>query len=128
MKHEAITVRCPQCELNQTQRELCRRCKKPLPKPLVHTVVKLVDTTFGPTAEVLPLDVLKRRAVIHALKKSSNIIEAAKRLRIGKTTLYRMMHLYGIMRKGNTAIIPEEPPRPSGLPPEQNYLFEEVEV
>ena len=48
--HNGERVRCNGCELTQYQAELCRRCKKPLPKPLAHFVtmdIPLSDEVDG---------------------------------------------------------------------------------
>jgi hypothetical protein len=72
-------VRCPACELMQYEREQCRRCKRPLPRP---------EVVFGPMTPVRTLDELERLAIDDALKKSASVTDAARRLGIGKTTLY----------------------------------------
>lgn len=113
-------VCCPQCSLSQFLQENCRRCGWKLPQPLVVVQVQQVDLTFGPTAPVIPLRELARRAIVHALNKSSSVTEAAQRLGIGKTTLYNMMHRFGIREGRQYAERVQADPK---LPPEQNYLF-----
>lgn len=119
------SVRCQSCGLAQFAQDLCRRCHKPLPQPIVRIVERLVDETFAPTAPVIPLRELTRRAVVHALKKSSSVQEAASRLKIGKTTLYRMLEEFGIATKREARNEGTPVPEADGLPPEQNYLFVE---
>jgi hypothetical protein len=121
-----MRVRCRNCELLQEHGGKCRRCGKPLPEPLVNVRVEVRDLHFGPTAPVQPLHVIKKRAIIHALKKSSTVVEAAARLQIGKTTLYRLLEVYGWRhRKYETIMqkIEEKEQSVNTLPPEQNYLF-----
>lgn len=91
-----LAIPCPQCGLRQYTGETCRRCGRQLPQPEVRVEVHTVDKTFGPTAPVIPLAELKRRAIIHALERAPNGIEAARLLGIGKTTLYAKMQAYGI--------------------------------
>ena len=78
-------VRCPACELMQYEREQCRRCKRPLPRP---------EVVFGPMTPVRTLDELERLAIEDALKKSKSVSDAARRLGIGKTTLYWKLRRY----------------------------------
>ena len=78
-------VRCPACELMQYERAECRRCKRPLPRP---------EVAFGPMTPVRTLDELERLAIEDALKKSANVTDAARRLGIGKTTLYWKLRRY----------------------------------
>jgi len=89
---DKLTVRCAACELKQDQATRCRRCGHTLPKLVVNVVMRTVDEAFGPTAPVIPLREVVRRACEHAIQKSSSVSEAAGRLGIGKTTLYRMIH------------------------------------
>jgi two-component system response regulator HydG len=45
--------------------------------------------------EIMPLEELERRAILHALHEASgDRMEAAKLLKIGKTTLYRKLKQY----------------------------------
>jgi DNA-binding NtrC family response regulator len=78
-------VRCPACELTQYERAECRRCKRPLPRP---------EVVFGPMTPVRTLEELERLAIEDALKKSANVTDAARRLGIGKTTLYWKLRRY----------------------------------
>lgn len=124
MSNERRQVRCPGCELNQWESPRCRRCRRPLPKARVYIETRTQDENFSGKAPVLPLEELKRRAVLHALRKSGSVVDAASRLGIGKSTLYRMLHGYGIMepdaelqrqkRDENTSTNKHRP--------EQNYL------
>jgi DNA-binding NtrC family response regulator len=78
-------VRCPACELMQYEREQCRRCKRALPHP---------EVVFGPMTPVRTLDELERLAIEDALKKSQSVSDAARRLGIGRTTLYLKLRRY----------------------------------
>jgi len=69
----------------QYERAECRRCKRPLPRP---------EVAFGPMTPVRTLDELERLAIEDALKKSANVTDAARRLGIGKTTLYWKLRRY----------------------------------
>jgi DNA-binding NtrC family response regulator len=52
---------------------------------------------FGDESPVLPFEKLKEEAIRHALKVTDgNIVEAARRLKIGRATLYRLMDKYKI--------------------------------
>ena len=52
---------------------------------------------FDDTQPIMPFERLKEAAIRHALKLTEgNIVEAAKRLGIGRATLYRMMKRYRI--------------------------------
>jgi transcriptional regulator with GAF, ATPase, and Fis domain len=78
-------VRCPACELIQYEREHCRRCKRSLPRP---------EVVFGPFTPVRTFDELERLAIEDALKKSQSVSDAARRLGIGRTTLYGKLRRY----------------------------------
>jgi DNA-binding NtrC family response regulator len=78
-------VRCPACELTQYERAECRRCKRPLPH---------FEVVFGPMTPVRTLDALERRAIADALNKRTSVTDAARRLGIGKTTLYWKLRRY----------------------------------
>ena len=78
-------VRCPACELMQYEREQCRRCKRALPHP---------EVVFGPMTPVRTLDELERLAIEDALNKSASVSDAARRLGIGRTTLYGKLRRY----------------------------------
>ncbi len=46
---------------------------------------------------IIPFEKLKEEAIRHALKVTSgNIVEAAKKLQLGRATIYRLMEKYGI--------------------------------
>lgn len=52
---------------------------------------------FGDNSPVVPFERLKEEAIKHAIKVTNgNIVEAAKKLNIGRATLYRLMDKYGI--------------------------------
>lgn len=103
-EHNRESVRCNRCELTQYQAELCRRCKKPLPKPLAHVVMKEIPLSdevdgrfFGRGIQLIrgiqltSVAVLERKAIAHALAEADKAIEAASHLDIGKTVLYEQV-------------------------------------
>lgn len=52
---------------------------------------------FGENSPIIPFEKLKEEAIKHAVKiTGGNIVEAAKKLNIGRATLYRLMDKYGI--------------------------------
>ncbi len=52
---------------------------------------------FGEDSPVIPFEQLKEQAIKHALKiTNGNIVDAAKKLRIGRATFYRLMEKYNI--------------------------------
>lgn len=58
---------------------------------------------FGENSPIIPFEKLKEEAIKHAVKVTGgNIVEAAKKLNIGRATLYRLMDKYGIeTNRGN---------------------------
>jgi DNA-binding NtrC family response regulator len=52
---------------------------------------------FGDDSPIIPFERLKEEAIRHALKVTEgNIVEAARKLKIGRATLYRLMDKYKI--------------------------------
>lgn len=52
---------------------------------------------FGENSPIIPFEKLKEEAIKHSIKVTGgNIVEAAKKLNIGRATLYRLMDKYGI--------------------------------
>jgi DNA-binding NtrC family response regulator len=52
---------------------------------------------FSDDAQIIPFDKLKEEAIRHALKVTSgNIVEASKKLQIGRATFYRFLEKYKI--------------------------------
>lgn len=52
---------------------------------------------FTENSPVIPFETLKKEAIKHALDRTSgNVVEAAKKLKIGRATLYRLMEKYEI--------------------------------
>ncbi len=50
---------------------------------------------FADDSPIIPMDKLKEQAIRHALKVTNgNIVEAAKKLKIGRATLYRLIEKY----------------------------------
>ncbi len=55
---------------------------------------------FSDDSPIIPFEVLKKEAILHALRKTDgNIVEAAKKLNIGRATFYRLMEKYDIDQK-----------------------------
>ena len=53
---------------------------------------------FGKDSQVVPFEKLKEEAIRHALSATEgNIVEAARKLKIGRATLYRLMDKYKIV-------------------------------
>ena len=51
------------------------------------------------TTVILPLDEVKQRAIIHALKMTdNNIADTARQLGIGRTTLYQKLKQYNLQQ------------------------------
>ncbi|MBS1911902.1 MAG: sigma-54-dependent Fis family transcriptional regulator [Bacteroidetes bacterium] len=56
-----------------------------------------VPSIFDDVSQIIPMETLKEQAVRHALKVASgNILEAAKRLDISRSTMYEMVKRYGV--------------------------------
>lgn len=52
---------------------------------------------FSENSSIIPFEMLKKEAIKHALNKTNgNVVEAAKKLNIGRATLYRLMEKYEI--------------------------------
>jgi len=52
---------------------------------------------FTEHSSIIPFETLKREAIKHALERTNgNVVEAAKKLKIGRATLYRLMEKYEI--------------------------------
>jgi len=57
---------------------------------------------FTEDAPIIPFEKLKEEAIKHALKiTDNNIVEASKKLKIGRATFYRLMEKYNINSKTN---------------------------
>ena len=60
-------------------------------------VFKAGEEMFGEDSPIIPFERLKEEAIKHALKMTEgNIVEAAKKLKIGRATFYRLMDKYKI--------------------------------
>ena len=58
---------------------------------------KTSGNIFDDNAPIIPFEKLKEEAIKHALKvTNNNIVEAARKLKIGRATLYRLMEKYNI--------------------------------
>lgn len=65
--------------------------------PDPNTSLNLNGPLFDQNSPVIPFEKLKEEAIKHALSVTEgNIVEAAKKLQIGRATLYRLMDKYGI--------------------------------
>ncbi len=52
---------------------------------------------FSENSSIIPFETLKKEAIKHALERTGgNVVEAAKKLNIGRATLYRLMEKYEI--------------------------------
>ncbi|MFH1198058.1 MAG: sigma-54 dependent transcriptional regulator [bacterium] len=61
---------------------------------------KLNGPMFGDNEPIIPFEKLKEEAIKHALKVAGgNIVDAAKKLHVGRATLYRLMDKYKINYK-----------------------------
>jgi len=59
-------------------------------------------TLFTDTSPIIPFEKLKEEAIRHALDKTnSNVVEAAKKLNIGRATMYRLMEKYNLDSERN---------------------------
>ncbi|MCZ7554915.1 MAG: sigma-54 dependent transcriptional regulator [Bacteroidia bacterium] len=71
-----------------------------LPPPHPPEVMPPIETVPDGSAPIIPLEELKKQALLNALHTTGwNIKEAATLLGIGRTTAYRMMDEYGIHAK-----------------------------
>lgn len=62
--------------------------------------VNIGGPLFNENAPIIPFEQLKKEAIVHAVKKTDgNIVDAAKKLNIGRATLYRLMEKYDISAK-----------------------------
>jgi DNA-binding NtrC family response regulator len=59
--------------------------------------VKLSGELFGENSPIIPFEKLKEEAIRHAIKVTNgNVVEAARKLKIGRATLYRLADRYKI--------------------------------
>lgn len=64
------------------------------------STVSINGPLFANESPIIPFEQLKNEAVQHAIHKTNgSIVEAAKKLRIGRATLYRLMEKYNIKTK-----------------------------
>ncbi len=75
-----------------------------LPPQILHSdgsVSLQTDTDlFADDAPIIPFEQLKAQAIKHALRVTKgNIVEASKKLNVGRATLYRLMEKYNIKSK-----------------------------
>lgn len=58
------------------------------------------EPLFGDDSPIIPFEQLKSEAIKHALRiTKGNIVEASKKLNVGRATLYRLMEKYNIKSK-----------------------------
>lgn len=61
------------------------------------TEIKVSGDVFSESSPIIPFEKLKEEAIKHAIKVANgNIVEASKKLRIGRATLYRLIDKYKI--------------------------------
>ena len=59
-----------------------------------------LNSTLFTDDTIVPFEKLKEEAIKHALKTTSgNIVEAAKKLQLGRATIYRLMEKYNIINR-----------------------------
>ncbi|GAB4130249.1 MAG: sigma-54 dependent transcriptional regulator [Ignavibacteriales bacterium] len=59
--------------------------------------VKISGELFGDNSPIIPFEKLKEEAIRHAIKVTNgNVVEAARKLKIGRATLYRLAERYKI--------------------------------
>jgi two-component system, NtrC family, response regulator AtoC len=67
-----------------------------------NTSLESVGPLFTEDAPIIPFEKLKAEAIKHALKVTSgNIVDASKKLNVGRATLYRLMEKYDIKSRRN---------------------------
>ncbi len=67
-----------------------------------NTSLEAVGPLFTEDAPIIPFERLKAEAIKHALKVTSgNIVDASKKLNVGRATLYRLMEKYDIKSRRN---------------------------
>ncbi len=67
------------------------------------SMVALDGPLFSENAPIIPFEQLKMNAIQHAVQKTEgSIVEAAKKLQIGRATLYRLMEKYNINTKSDS--------------------------
>ena len=68
-----------------------------LKSPDDNLAIKINGPMFTENSPVIPFEKLKEEAIRHALAKTNgNVVEAARKLHIGRATLYRLMEKYNI--------------------------------
>jgi len=59
--------------------------------------VKFSGELFAENSPIIPFEKLKEEAIRHAIKSTNgNVVEAARKLKIGRATLYRLADRYKI--------------------------------
>jgi transcriptional regulator of acetoin/glycerol metabolism len=66
------------------------------------TSLESIGPMFTESAPIIPFEKLKAEAIKHALKVTNgNIVDASKKLNVGRATLYRLMEKYDIKSRRN---------------------------
>jgi len=66
-------------------------------QPSVNMEIDKNGAMFSETSPIIPFEKLKEEAIRHALDRTnSNVVEAAKKLNIGRATMYRLMEKYNL--------------------------------
>jgi len=66
-------------------------------KPDVNHGIDKNGAMFTETSPIIPFERLKEEAIKHALDRTNgNVVEAAKKLVIGRATMYRLMEKYNL--------------------------------
>lgn len=108
MSEQREKIRCRSCELMQwNDRNNCRRCGETLPQPVVQVVERVVErvviqsfdrcgeSTAQEPVSLIPFPTMaemERKMILAAYRRSNRRpLEAARLLRIGKTTMYRKL-------------------------------------
>jgi len=64
--------------------------------------VESTGPLFTESAPIIPFEKLKAEAIKHALRVTNgNIVDASKKLNVGRATLYRLMEKYDIKSRRN---------------------------
>ena len=64
--------------------------------------IEAIGALFNDDSPIIPFEKLKEEAIKHALKVTSgNIVDASKKLNVGRATLYRLMEKYDIKSRRN---------------------------
>ncbi len=98
-----IRVRCHTCEAVQTPAESCRRCGRPLPKPIIQTVevVRTVEKIVPVIDLSQSLAEIERIVIVERVRRLGSILAAARSLGLSRNTMYRKVRLYTDAQNGH---------------------------